>query len=182
MLRYQLTNDLVKLPDLQRAIKNMPKTPIENSKEYRKVMERNKKLQEELDEFLTRQDELTEGTRKAMNLIEEERRRKEQKSLKTLEIKGILQNLKKELKFKEERREDDQKIIEELKQQIDARDELLVDMRSVSALLSDECQVEYERLKCLKNEIESVGSENQAMLKLISRMSQETLQKLWYTF
>lgn len=168
----------IEVAGMKTVIKNQSKHSIEDSKSYKKVLEHNKKLQDKLDEFLTRKDEITAETRRVMKLMEEEKRCRDEKSEKEIEVETIIVRFHDEQQREKAREVEDNKIIDELKRQIEVQDEHLENMCAVSAKLKEQCRNEYNELKDLKHQAFVVGSENQAMLKVISRHVQENLNKL----
>lgn len=168
----------IEVAGMKTVIKNQSKHSIEDSKSYKKVLEHNKKLQDKLDEFLTRKDEITAETRRVMKLMEEEKRCRDEKSEKEIEVETIIVRFHDEQQREKAREVEDNKIIDELKRQIEVQDEHLENMCAVSAKLKEQCRNEYNELKDLKHQAFVVGSENQVMLKVISRHVQENLNKL----
>ena len=168
------------ISNTKKVMKEIPKKDIKSSIQYQQLIVQNTEFQKELDAYLSQSDKLRKEF--VMLMIELERQlKKEMKNSETAnEIQQLLLEEKKKIDDRKARAKLQQKTYEQMVTEIEKSESQLKDMSFETKRLEEECQLELNRLSELKSKTSEVENENEVLLKIISRMSQVTLEKLWY--
>ena len=168
------------IANTKRTIKDISKTNVNSSKEYGKIISQNVQLQEKLNGHVSHQYKLNDEAKKLMAFVEEQRRNKKEDSKMVTEIQQCVSELKRKIDDKRSLEADKDEIHEGLMEETEKCESQTRSVSSETFRLEKECENELKRLDELKNKSSLVEDENKTFLTLISRMSQETLEKLWY--
>jgi len=167
---------------IKKVLRQVPKTDIKSTSHYQKVLTRNNKIQEELDAQLSKGDELHKETMFLLAKLEENLKNDTEDSETANDIRNLLNELNKREKYIEEKEvEESSKRYDDMAKEIAEGEHSLKEMISETKKLENECESKLNMLNVLKCNASAVDKENEACLQLISRMAQDTLEKLWYT-
>lgn len=171
--KYEIANT-------RKAIKDLSGKKIENSPLYQNVIQENEVLKKELDEHTKYSLQLKDEAKNAQNNVENSRRKQAEKGQYTKKIKEKIESLREEIVKRKKNESNEEKIYQDLVTGIARSECRSAEMSIETRTLAIECEKELNKLEELKQNNKFLQNENEAYLKKISKMSHETLEKLWY--